>query len=319
MNIVMLESIGLSKGKTEALAKEIIEAGHNFTAYYERSKNTDELKDRVKYADILLLANMPLPGEVIRAAENLKMISVAFTGIDHIDLKVCKEKNIMICNAAGYSTHAVAELAFGLMLSVIRNIIPLDAAVRKGGTKMGYSQNELFGKTLGIIGTGAIGLKTAQIASAFGMRVLAYSRTQKAEAVSRGIRYVELDELLSQSDIVSLHVPLNAETKNLINEQKLSIMKKSAILINTARGPVVDSQALAEALKNGSIAGAGIDVYEVEPPVSLEHPFFSTPNTVVTPHIAFAAEEAILRRAVIVFDNINLYLKGVPQNVAELK
>lgn len=319
MNIVMLESIGLSKEKTEALAKEIIEAGHNFTAYYERSKSTDELKDRVKYADILLLANMPLPGEVIRAAENLKMISVAFTGIDHIDLKVCKEKNIMICNAAGYSTHAVAELAFGLMLSVIRNIIPLDAAVRKCSTKMGYSQNELFGKTLGIIGTGAIGLKTAQIASAFGMRVLAYSRTQKAEAVSQGIRYVELDELLCQSDIVSLHVPLNAETKNLINEQKLSIMKKSAILINTARGPVVDSQALAEALKNGSIAGAGIDVYEVEPPVPQDHPFFSTPNTVVTPHIAFAAEEAILRRAVIVFDNINLYLKGVPQNVAELK
>lgn len=319
MNIVMLESIGLSKEKTEALAREIIEAGHNFTAYYERSKNTDELKDRVKYADILLLANMPLPDEVIRSAENLKMISVAFTGIDHIDLKVCKEKNIMICNAAGYSTHAVAELAFGLMLSVIRNIIPLDAAVRKGGTKMGYSQNELFGKTLGIIGTGAIGLRTAQIASAFGMRVLAYSRTQKSEAVSQGIRYVELDELLSQSDIVSLHVPLNAETKNLINEQKLSIMKKSAILINTARGPVVDSQAVAEALKNGSIAGAGIDVFEVEPPVPQEHPFFSTPNTVVTPHIAFAAEEAILRRAVIVFDNINLYLKGVPQNVAEIK
>lgn len=318
MNIVMLESIGLSKEKTESLASTFVNAGHSFTAYYERSSDIEELKKRVKDADILMLANMPLPGDVIRAASNLKMISVAFTGVDHIDLAPCREKNIVVCNAAGYSTHAVAELAFGLMLSLMRNIIPLDKITRNGGTKVGFSQNELFGKTIGIVGTGEIGLRTAQIASAFGMKVLAYSRTQKAEAIAQGISYVELEELLRQSDIVSLHVPLTAETKNLINEESLSRMKKSALLINTSRGPVVDSVALAKALSTGAIAGAAVDVFEVEPPVPENHPLFSVPNVIVTPHIAFAAEEAIFRRAVIVFDNIALWLKDTPQNLVSL-
>lgn len=318
MNIVMLESIGLSKERTEILASDLVNDGHRFTAYYERSGNIEELKVRVKDADILLIANMPLPGEVIRAAEHLKMISVAFTGVDHIDLGACKEKNIAVCNAAGYSTNAVAELAFGLMISLMRNIVPLDSITRKGGTKAGYSQNELFGKTLGIIGTGAIGTRTAQIASAFGMRVLAYSRTQKEEAAGHGLRYVELEELLSQSDIVSLHVPLTAETKNLINEERLSIMKNTALLINTSRGPVVDSSALARALKDGGIAGAAVDVFEVEPPISQDHPLFSAPNVIVTPHIGFAAEEAIFRRAMIVFDNITSWLKNTPINLVKL-
>jgi Lactate dehydrogenase and related dehydrogenases len=246
MNIVMLESIGISKENTDALAAAFTSQGHSFTAYYERISDLEELKRRVQPAEVLILANMPLPGEVIQAAGKLKMISVAFTGVDHIDMRVCREKNIIVCNAAGYSTHAVAELTFGLLISLIRNIIQLHNVTLKGGTKAGYSQHELFGKTIGIIGTGAIGMRVAEIASAFGMKVIAYSRTIKSAASSINIEYVSLEELLRHSDVVSLHVPLSGETKGLINNERLSLMKKSAVLINTSRGAVIDSTSLAK-------------------------------------------------------------------------
>lgn len=309
MNIVMLEPIGVAGKALDHLTAFLTEKGHKFIPYFESNDDVDVLKSRVKDADILIIANMPLKGEVIRAAENLKFISVAFTGIDHIDLEVCKEKNIIIKNAAGYSTNSVAEVAIGLMIDVMRNIVPLDKLTREGGTKAGYSQRELFGKTLGIVGTGAIGIKTAEIASAFGMNIIAYSKTKKSEVINRGIKYVELNELLENSDIVSLHVPFTAETKQLINEKNIAKMKPSAVLINTARGGVVDNEALAKALSEGKIAGAGIDVFDMEPPIPEDYPLLKAPNAVLTPHIAFAAEEAILRRADIVFDNIRDYLK----------
>ncbi|MDT8716183.1 hydroxyacid dehydrogenase [Clostridium sp. 19966] len=309
MNIVMLEPIGVAGKVLDHLTAFLTEKGHKFIPYFERNDDVDVLKSRVKDADVLIIANMPLKGEVIRAAENLKFISVAFTGIDHIDLEVCKEKNIIIKNAAGYSTNSVAEVAIGLMIDVMRNIVPLDKLTREGGTKAGYSQRELFGKTLGIVGTGAIGIKTAEIASAFGMNIIAYSKTKKSEVINKGIKYVELNELLENSDIVSLHVPFTAETKQLINGKNIAKMKPSAVLINTARGGVVDNEALAKALSEGKIAGAGVDVFDMEPPIPEDYPLLKAPNAVFTPHIAFAAEEAILRRADIVFDNIRDYLK----------
>ena len=162
------------------------------------------------------------------------------------------------------------------------------------------------------MGTGAIGLRVARIAAAFGCRVLAYSRTKKQV---EGVEYVDLDTLLRESDIVSLHVPQTAATVGMIGERELSLMKPSAILINTARGPIVDSKALAKALTDGKIAGAGIDVFEVEPPVATDHPLFSAPNVVATPHVAFATAESMVKRAVIVMDNIDCYLNGKPQNV----
>src|SRR3712207_1801897 len=144
-----------------------------------------------------------------------------------------------------------------LFRSVFRNIVPLDKATRKGGTRLGFSQSELLGKTIGIVGTGAIGIKVGEIAKAFGCKILAYSRTQKQQAIDLGFEYVSLDELLSNSDIVSLHVPLNNETRGMISREKIKLMKSSSILINTARGPIIDNVALAEALKQGKIAGAG--------------------------------------------------------------
>jgi len=174
---------------------------------------------------------------------------------------------------------------------------------------------ELYGKIIGIIGTGAIGLRVATIGKAFGCNILAYSRSQKVEGTSLKMKYVSLDDLMAQSDIVSLHVPLNPGTKNLIDARRLSLMKSSAIIINTARGPVIDNTALAEILKRGGIAGAGIDVFEMEPPLPADHPLLNAPNLVLAPHIGFATREALDRRAEIAFDNILAWLKGVPQNV----
>lgn len=315
MKIVVIEPLGISEEEIRNIAKPITDKGHELIIYNDKITDTDILKKRVKDAEILVLANMPLNGEVIASDEKLKMISVAFTGVDHVDLNVCKDKNIMVCNAAGYSTSSVAELTFGLIFSVLRNIVPLDKLVREGKTKDGYSQTDLDGKTLGVIGTGAIGSKVAEIALAFGCRVIAWSRSEKKELKDKGIKYVSLDELLKQSDIVTIHTPLNDYTKGLISEEKIKLMKKNAILINTARGPIVDNTALAKALKEGKISGAGIDVFDMEPPIPSDYPLLSIRNAVLVPHIGFATKEAMIRRANITFENINKWLEGKPQNV----
>ena len=315
MRISVLEPLGLPKEEVYSIAKPIIDRGHEVILFEDKVQDKKVLMERAKDAEVLVLANMPLEGEVIKSDDKLKMISVAFTGIDHVDTKACTEKQVMVCNAAGYSTSSVAELTYGLIFAVLRNIVPLDKATREGKTRNGFSQNEILGKTIGIVGTGAIGIRVGQIAKAFGCNVLAYSRSERKEAIDSGFKYVSLDELLSKSDIVSLHVPLNDETKGLISKEKIELMKSSAILINTARGPVVDNNALAEALKKSKIKGAGIDVFEIEPPIAKDHPLFNAPNVVVTPHIAFATEEAMYRRCEIVFKNIEKWLDGSPQNV----
>lgn len=240
------------------------------------------------------------------------MICVAFTGVDHVDIEYCKERGIRVCNCAGYSTSAVADLVFGLIIDLYRNIDKCNEITRQGGTKNGLVGFELEGKKFGVVGTGAIGMRVANIAKAFGCEVYGYSRTIKEDT---GINYVDLETLLSICDIVSLHVPLNESTKGLINEENIKLMKKNAILINTARGPIVDSKALSKSLKDGIIAGAGVDVFEMEPPVPKEHILFEAPNLIVTPHVAFATKESMIKRAEIVFDNIDKYISGNAQNI----
>lgn len=315
MKIVVMEPLGVALEKINALAAALQATGHEFVYYTSKETQQDKLLERVQDADIIMLANQPLSAEIINACPKLKMLSVAFTGVDHIALDACRARNILVCNAAGYSTNAVAELTFGLAISVIRNIVPCDARCRKAGTKDGLVGFELFGKTFGVVGTGAIGARVAKIAAAFGCRVLAYSRTAKQELVDAGVQYVSLDELLAQSDFVSLHVPLTDATRGLINADAIAKMKQGAVLLNTARGPVVDSAALAEALNAGKLAGAGIDVFEGEPPIAENHPLCSAKNTVLTPHVAFASREALETRADIVFANIEKWLNGAPQNV----
>lgn len=315
MKIVIIEPLGITPEKLAEATAAVKARGHEIIAYDTKEEDPEKLAERGKDADIIIIANQPFRKNVIEKCENLKLLSVAFTGVDHVDVDYCKERGIRVCNAAGYSTNAVAELAFGLAISVLRNIPACDAVCRKEGTKAGLVGGELFGKTFGIVGTGAIGGKVAKIAQAFGCKVIAYSRTVKPEMQGLGITYMSLEEVLKESDIVSLHVPLNEKTKGLIGEKEIALMKKNAILLNTARGPVVDSDALAKALNEEKIAGAGIDVFEMEPPVPADHPLLHSKHTVVTPHVAFASHEALFTRAQIVAENILKWEDGAPQNV----
>lgn len=308
MNIVLLESLSISDNVLQKYIKILEKNGHNFT-YYERNDDVNQQKERVKNADVLMLANMPLKGEVIRACKNLKYINIAFTGVDHVDVKTAREMGIKLSNASGYSNDSVAELTICMMLSLLRNIPQVDARCRAGKTKDGLVGCELKGKTVGIVGTGAIGMTVAKLCHAFGCKIVAYNGFSHKEN-SDLITYLPLKKMLEVSDIVTLHCPLTEKSKKLINKETLSFMKKSAVLINAARGGVVDTEALADSLNNGKISGAGIDVFETEPPLDINHPLLKTPNTIVTPHIAFATKESMEKRAEIVFENLNQFLAG---------
>lgn len=317
MKIVVMEPLGISQEKLALLAQPFIQAGNEFVAYNDRAADVQQLISRIEDADVVIMANQPLPGEAVASCKKLKLLSVAFTGVDHVDLTACKAKDILVCNAAGYSTNAVAELTFGLAISVIRNIVPCDARCRNCGTKDGLVGFELYGKTFGVVGTGAIGSRVAMLAKAFGCRVIARSRTEKQKLKDAGVEYVPLTTLLQTADFISLHVPLTEATKNLIDAKAVAMMKPGAVLLNTSRGPVVDSAAVAAALNEGRLAGAGIDVFENEPPIAAEHPLCGAKNAVLTPHVAFASREALEKRAEIVFANISCWLDGKPQNIVK--
>ncbi|MBS6262889.1 MAG: hydroxyacid dehydrogenase [Clostridium sp.] len=312
MKLVIIEPLGVEQEKLLAMAAEQLPESVEVVYYDTRVTDTETLIERGKDADIIAVSNLPLNADVIDGCKNLKMLSVAFTGVDHIALDACRRNGVLVSNCAGYSTAAVADLVFGLLISLYRNIPACNEVVRREGTKDGLVGFELEGKKFGVVGTGAIGLRVAAIAQAFGCEVLAYSRTKKDVP---GITYTDLNTLLSQCDIVSLHTPLNDSTRGLIGKEQLALMKKNAVLINTARGPVVDSQALTEALNEERIAGACIDVFETEPPVKKDHPLLNAKHVIATPHVAFATKEALVKRAVIVFDNITAWLNNAPQNV----
>ncbi len=314
MKIVLLESLGIPAELLKSYADKLEAKGHTFAAY---EKNTDAQVqiDRAQDADVIMIANMPLKGEVIRACKNLKFINVAFTGVDHVDLAAAKEMGVKVSNASGYSTQSVAELALGMMLSLLRNVPQVEERCRAGKTKDGLVGTELRGKTVGIVGAGAIGQNTGRLCKAFGCKVIAYNHRPKQAAEGTIDEFVDLDTLTRESDIISLNCPLNDSTRGMFDFGRIAMMKKTAILINVARGPVVDSQALADALNEGRIAGAGIDVFETEPPLDVNHPLLHTPNTIVTPHVAFASKESMALRAQIVFDSLDSFIAGKQVNV----
>lgn len=311
MHIVIAEPLGISEDILENLTADLKAKGWELTAYDSRPKDQADLGDRLAGAEVAVIANYPLKEEALAKADALRFLSVAFTGVDHIALDVCKEKGIAVSNCAGYSTESVSELAISMALALLRFLPACGDAVRGGKTAAGLTGRELGGRTFGIIGTGAIGMRTAELARAFGCEVIAYSRTKK----DNFIHYESLETVMEASDVISVHVPLNDATRGLIGEKEIALMKPSALFINTARGPIVDNGALAKALKEGRIAGAGIDVYEMEPPIPADHPLLSAPHTILTPHVGFATEEAMRRRAVLVFDNIRQWAEGKQQNV----
>ncbi|HWT26318.1 MAG TPA: NAD(P)-dependent oxidoreductase [Mobilitalea sp.] len=310
MKIAMLEPLAVSKEILDNLTKRLKAEGHEFIAYDNVTKDVEELKRRAAGADAIIIANNPLPGEVIKSVDNLKFISVAFTGTDHVDKAACSEKGVKVSNAAGYSTEAVAELVIGMIICKLRNIVECNTVIREGKTKDGLLGCELAGKTVGIVGTGAIGLRTAKLLSAFGCKLLGYNRHVKKEGEELGIKYISLEELLKESDIVTLHTPLTEETKFLINKDNIKLLKPTALLVNCARGQVIDIEAAAQALKEKKFAGAAIDVFEVEPPLPTDHVLFGADNALLTPHVAFATKESMVTRAEITFDNIYTWLEG---------
>ena len=309
MNIVCVESLGISRERFESLKAHYSAMGHDFTYYMDRREDEATLADRMREADVAVISNIKLPADVLAQCPKLRYLSVAFTGLDHIDLAYCREHGIKVQNAAGYSTTAVSELAVGMMLDLLRNIVTLNEKIRQGGSRGTFLGRELRGKTVGIVGTGAIGTATARLLVAFGAKVVAWSRTERPEVKALGVEYMPLDDLLRQSDIVSLHVPLCDETRGLIGERELSLMKPTAMLVNTARGPVCDIAAVGRALIESRIAGAAFDVFEHEPPLPIDHLLLSTNRCLVTPHVAFATEESFAARADIVFGHVDEWLK----------
>jgi len=288
-----------------------------FSLVYREEPDEEELVNLVRDAEVLIVRSKPLvTRKVIYAGKKLKIIARAGVGLDNIDLDAARERGIEVINAPEAVTNSVAELTIGLMLSALRKIAYADRMMRRGiwakKESIGY---ELRGKTLGIIGMGRIGRAVARMARyGFGMKILYYDviRCPKEFEEEVGAVYTDLDSLLRGADVVSIHVPLTPKTKHLINESRLKLMKKTAILVNTSRGGVVDTNALIKALREGWIAGAAIDVYEEEP-LPPNHPLTKLENVVLTPHIGASTYEALERVSIDIAEKvINFFEKTVP-------
>lgn len=315
MKAVFIESIGFDKETETDITKRLSDKNIEVSFYNNKPENSEDALERVKDADIIITSQYPISDNIINSCNNLKLISVAFTGTDHINTKLCNNKNIVVCNAAGYSTDAVAELTVGMAIDIIRKTTELDAKTRKSEDRAGFLGTQLKDKTFGIIGFGAIGKRVAELTKAFGCNNIAYSRTKKQTELAQ---FRTFEEVIKESDIISIHTPLTDETQGLINKDVLSLTKQNVILINTARGPIVDYKALSEMLNSNQMAGAAIDVYETEPPIAADHPLQNTKNCLLLPHIGFATKEAIEIRTEIVLQNILKWTDGAPQNVVNL-
>jgi len=303
MKIVFLEPLGLTVEAIEKACDNLKKQGHEVVIYPDRKPELNI--ERAAGADIIVESNMPLRKDFFDACPNLKMLSIAFTGLDHIDMDECKRRGIVVMNAAGYSTEAVAEETICMMIGLYRHVIENDRITRSCKGPSIAPGREIAGKTVGIIGMGAIGQRTAALAQAFGCKVIAWNRTPKQVA---GVTFVDKETLLKEADIVALHIALNNETRNFLTAKDFAMMKPSAILVNAARGPVVNTADLAEALKKGTIAGAALDVYDGEPPLDENNPIFGAPNTMLMPHVGFATKEAFEARLKIVVGNVERFV-----------
>lgn len=300
-------------------------------------KNYIDLTEEMKKANVISCFTLSqLNSDYLKMFSNLELIALRCVGFNNVDIDYCKRKGIKVVSAKNYGNRTVAEFSFGLILNVLRNISrSYINLINETNFKPNYTGIELYGKTLGIIGVGAIGAELAKIAYNFGIKVLGYDIIKNKELEEKiKIEYVSLDELLMRSDIVSLHSPLTKNNYHLINDEKLALMKESAIIINTARGELIDTKALYKALSFGTIFGAGLDVLECEETINdielkydmdyldkyaikqilLNHEITKLENVVVTPHIAYDTKEAKKRIQEITFDNIESYFAGKLKN-----
>ncbi len=310
MKIVVVDHVHLE----EKHIKKLRTLG-DLKIFKEPPKTSDELKKRIGEAGIVIVGWSQLTRNVINSAKRLKMISIWATTCHYVDLEAAKERGIIVTHVPGYATESVAEYTFALLLASVRKLNPADRHVRKGHFDWRpFGGRELAGKTLGIIGTGTIGCRVAEIALAFRMQVLGYDKYPNPKRAQEiGFKYVDFNTLLKKSDAVTLHVTLTPGTKKLIGKKEIDTMKNGAIIINTSQGKVIDEKALAAALKSDKLSCAGLDVLEEEPPPK-NNPLFKLDNTVLSPHIGFNTVEAEARCTDICVDNVAKFIEGKQQN-----
>lgn len=321
MNVVILDSYALAEGDLNWSALHTFAQIDSVKAYARTAPQ--DIIPRLREADFAIVNKANINEAVLCACPRLQWVGVTATGVDSLDTAACRRYGVTVANVPGYSTHSVAQLTFALLLSLCQSPARYDAVVRGGSWQTDIPahcgilpQHELYGKTLGLIGFGAIAQQVACIARAFGMKILCHTRTVPKTAPSEvpETAFVSLDMLLSHSDIISLHCPSTPATRGLINARSLALCKEGALLLNTARGLLVDEQAVADALHSGRLGGFAADVVSKEP-IDPQNPLLHTPRTLLTPHIAWATPEALARLSDIVCGNLASFLAGTPQNV----
>ena len=284
---------------------------------YDNSTN-EELIERIQGARVVVTKELPVGADLLsQFPDTVKLIVEAGTGYNNIDLNAAKERGITVCNIPAYSTERVAHTVIMMILNFASTMQKQIGMLAKGDrsnfTKhLQVSHTEVNGKTLGVVGAGHIGMEVIKVAKALGMNILVHTRTPKADG--DGIRYVSLDELLENSDYITLHCPLNDQTKHMINTETIGKMKSSAVIVNTGRGPLINEADLCEALATKRIAGAGLDVQEVEPPAE-DSPLYTLDNVIITPHMGWKGLETRQRLVGIIRDNVQAFFKGEPINV----
>ena len=284
---------------------------------YDNSTN-EELIERIQGARVVVTKELPVNAELLsQFPDTVKLIVEAGTGYNNIDLNAAKERGITVCNIPAYSTERVAHTVIMMILNFASTMQQQIGMLAKGDrsnfTKyLQVSHTEVNGKTLGVVGAGHIGMEVIKVAKALGMNILIYTRTPKADG--DGIRYVSLDELLENSDYITLHCPLNDQTKYMINKETIAKMKPNAVIVNTGRGPLINEADLCEALAAKRIAGAGLDVQEVEPPAE-DSPLYTLDSVIITPHMGWKGLETRQRLVGIIRDNVQAFFKGEPINV----
>ena len=315
MKIVILDGYTLNPGDLDWAP--ILKLGE--VEIYDRSSE-NLIVERAKQAEIVLVNKVVLTEKILDQLPDLKYIGVMATGYNNVNVEAARKRGITVTNVKAYGPASVAQHTFGLLLALTNHLELHSQSVHNGNwvnsADFCYWKTpltELAGKTMGLIGLGDIGSQVANIALAFGMKVIAY-RKHPNETKESAIEMTSLDEVFQKSDVISLHCPLTDETKEIINVNTLSRMKKNAFLLNTGRGPLINEGDLAEALRDGIIAGAGLDVLSKEPPLA-DNPLLSAPNCIITPHIAWASFEARKRLMQMVADNIEAFLSGKVQNV----
>lgn len=307
MHIVCVEPLMVKPEIMEEMKSYYTESGHTCTLYQDRPGTQKETAVRIRDADIAVVTDLSMPRAVIEKTKHLKLIIFTSTAEGLVDAEACRERGILITHALGYSTYAAAELAFGMMISLFRHLWQANDAMHTGMYELPFIGREIHGKTIGIIGLGAVGIKVARMATTLGCKILGYDMMPIAEAFQIGVTYKKLETLFQESDIVSIHCPLTPGTKGMITYDLLARMKPDAVLINIARGSVVDTDALVQILQEGKIAGAGIDSAEEEA-LDPQHPLLSFDNVIITPHIGYRTHESYRRRAEKIRETIDNWL-----------